>query len=299
MKQIKILSILALLFIFTISCKNSEKQNSKDRGLPTIEGPYLGQKPPGLTPEPFAPGIVTTKGLEDGGVFSPDMDEFYFIRKRLDNKKMESVIYKQKNNRWLETVDAQLFYPFFAPDGKTMHLGKRYKERTDTGWSEIKSLGSPFEEISIMSLSASSKGTYVFDERRPDDDGVLRYSRLVDGKREAPRPFSKEINSGTRNSHPFIAPDESYIMWDGIKDSGFGSVDLYISFRQQDGSWGAAINLGDKINTDAYEAGAKITPDGKYLFFVRVITSTIDDPYSDIDIFWVDAQIIETFRPKQ
>ena len=149
-----------------------------------------------------------------------------------------------------------------------------------------------------MSLSASLKGTYAFDERRPDDDGVLRYSRLIDGKREAPKPFNKEINSGTRNSPPFIAPDESYMIWDGIKDSRFGNVDLYISFRQQDGSWAAAINLGDKINTDAYESSPKITPDGKYLFFVRVVTSTIEDPYSDIDLFWVDAEFIERLRPK-
>jgi CubicO group peptidase (beta-lactamase class C family) len=277
------------------------KSDGQDKS-PVLEGPYLGQKLPGLTPEPFAPGLITTNGIEDGGVFTTAMDAFYFIRERQDTNKMEAVMYKQKNNRWHETVllgkDAQPFYPCFAPDGKTMHLGKRYKERTDTGWSTVKSLGAPFEEINIMSLSSSLKGTYVIDERRPDDDGILRYSRLVDGKREAPKPFSKAINSGTRNSHPYIAPDESYMMWDGIKDSGFGSVDLYISFRQQDGSWGAAINMGDKINTDAYEAGAKVTPDGKYLFFVRVVTSTPEDPYADIDIFWVDAQIIETLRPK-
>jgi len=269
-------------------------------GLAIIEGPYLGQQPPGLTAEPFAPGIITTKSFEDGGVFTPNMDEFYFLRERPD-KKLESIVYRQRNNRWHKTArlgeDAKPFYPFFAPDGKTMHMGKRYKVRTDTGWSEPKSLGSPFEEIGIMSLSASLNGTYAFDERGTDGDGVLRYSQLVDGKREAPTPFGKEINSGTRNSHPFIAPDESYIMWDGIKDSGFGSVDLYISFRQQDGSWGAAINMGDRINTEAYEAGPKVTPDGKYLFFVRVVESTAENPYSDIDIFWADAEIIETLRP--
>ncbi len=277
----------------------SGKIDKQDK-LPVLEGPYLGQKPPGKIPEPFAPGIVSTKGYDDGGVFSPDMNEFHFVRERQDNKKMESVIYQQKDNQWLEvasSADERPFYPFFAPDGKTMHVGKRYKERTNTGWSELKNLGSPFEEIAIMSLSTSLKGTYAFDERSADDDGMLRYSRLVDGKREAPKLFNKEINSGTRNAHPFIAPDESYMIWDGIKDSGFGSVDLYISFRLHDGSWGSAINLGDKINTDAYEAGAKITPDGKYLFFVRVVASTAEDPYADIDIFWVDADIIEDFRP--
>ncbi len=273
----------------------SERSNAQD-GLSALEGPYVGQKPPGLTPEPFAPGIVTTKGFDDGGVFSTDMDEFHFIRVGQDNK-IESVIYKQKNNRWFETVnkDTRLFYPFFAPDGNAIYFGKQYMERTDTGWSKVKNLASPFDEIEIMSLSVSLSGTYAFDERRPDDDGILRYSQLIDGKRETPRPFSKKINSGTRNSHPFIAPDESFIMWDGIKDSGFGNVDLYISFRQQDDSWGAAINMGNKINTEAYEAGPKVTPDGKYLFFVRNMGS---DKFENVDIFWVDAKIIDTLRPK-
>lgn len=85
-------------------------------------------------------------------------------------------------------------------------------------------------------------------------------------------------------------------MWDGIKDSGFGNVDLYISFRQHDGSWGDAINMGDKINTDAYEAGPKVTPDGKYLFFVRNMGS---DKFENVDIFWVGAHIIETLRPRK
>ncbi|KTF16658.1 PD40 domain-containing protein [Pseudoalteromonas sp. H105] len=282
--------ILSALMVSSVS-------QAKDN-LPVLEGPYLGQKPPGLMPEPFAQGIVTTEGFDDGGVFSPDMDEFYFIRKRIDNNKFETVIYKQEGNQWVETIskESRPFYPFFSPDGKTMHLGKQYRERTDTGWSEIKNIEVSFSEINIMSLSTSLKGTYAIDERHPEEHGLLRYSRLIGGKREAPKPFSKEINSGTRNSHPFIAPDESYIMWDGIKDSGFGNVDLYISFRQHDGSWGDAINMGDKINTDAYEAGPKVTPDGKYLFFVRNMGS---DKFENVDIFWVDAHIIETLRPRK
>ena len=179
-----------------------------------------------------------------------------------------------------------------SPDGKTMHLGKRYRVRTDDSWSELKSLGSPFEDIGIMRLTASLKGTYVFDEATRDGNGVIRYSRLIDGKRDEPRPFGKEINSGKWNAHPFIAPDESYIIWDGERDSGFGNSDIFISFRQRDGSWGAAINLGDKINTGAEEAGGYVTPDGKYLFFNRHVSP------ENADIYWVDAQIIETLRPK-
>jgi hypothetical protein len=149
-------------------------------------------------------------------------------------------------------ISPRVGQPFIAPDGNTLHLGKKYMERTMDGWSEMKRLGSPFEEIRIMRLTASAQGTYVFDEVGNDGDGVLRYSRLVDGKREEPKPLSDVINAGTWNAHPFIAPDESFILWDCKRDDGFGNSDIYVSFRQADDSWGEAINLGESINTEAW-----------------------------------------------
>jgi hypothetical protein len=152
-------------------------------------------------------------------------------------------------------------------------------------------------EIPIMRLTASTKGTYVFDAM---GEGVLRYSRLIDGTREVPRLFNEEINSGTANAHPFIAADESYILWDSRRASGYGDADIYISFREQDGSWGKPINMGDKVNTERSEGGARVTPDGKYLFFGRNMGKLKPtDKYDDSDIFWVDAQVIEDLRPKQ
>lgn len=286
MKRICISIILPLSILIITGRSYSQDE------FPVLKGPYLGQKPPGLIPEAFAPGIVTTEHFEFSGVFTPDMKEFYVIREK--NKKQEFVVFQYKNNRWRESViSPRVGQPFIAPDGRTMHLGTRYKERTEAGWSEIKSLGSPFEDIEIMRLTASSKGTYVFDEiGSKDGDGVIRYSRLIDGKREEPRVLSKEINTGKFNAHPFIASDESYLVWDGRRDSGYGNSDLYISYRQQDGSWGGAINLGDKINTDAWEASASVTPDSKYLFFHRMISP------GNVDIFWVDAKIIENLKPK-
>jgi hypothetical protein len=293
----KPINIFTALLIFISASGNSY---SRDK-LAIPDGPYLGQKPPGLTPEPFAPGIVSTADWQVSGVFTPDLNEFYFIREvgeDEENKKMEFVVIQNKNNQWQESViSPRVGTPFIAPDGKTMHLGRRYMERTDAGgWSEIKSLGAPFEDIPIMKLTASAKGTYVFDEMKPE--GVIRYSRLIDGKREGPQPFGQAINSGKSNAHPFIAPDESYILWDSRRDSGLGNADIYISFRQQDGSWGEAINLGDKVNTATSESGARVTPDGKYLFFNRNMGFTNSDKYEDVDIFWVDAQVIDKLRPK-
>ena len=260
---------------------------------PVLEGPYLGQKTPGLTPEVFAPGIISTKGWEYGVVFAPDMKEVYFIRK-VDGEtepKQEFVVFENKNNRWHERViSPRVGTPTFSPDGKTMHLGRSYKERTASGWSEKKRLGPDFEDIRIMRMTSSAKGSYVLDEA--EDNSVLRYSRLVDGRREAPKPLPKVINTGKYNAHPFIAPDESYLIWDGQRGSEVRNADIFISFRQPDGSWGEAIKMGDTINTGASEFAASVTPDGKYLFFNRKMGP------GNPDTFWVDAQVIEALRPK-
>ena len=278
-------------FIQNLMPTISEISDNQDK-LPVLEGPYIGQKPPGLTPEVFAPSLASTEHRDWGGSFSPDMKEYYFGRRNNTSGQSTSVVFKSKNNRWHETVLGPKENGFISPDGKIMHVGKQYRKRTNEGWSELKSLGSAFEDIRIMRLTASAKGTYVFDEATSDGNGVLRYSRLLNGKREAPRPLSKEINTGKWTAHPFIAPDESYIIWDSENDGGYGDSDMYISFRQRDGSWGDATNFGDKINTEGEDGGGYVTPDGKYLFFCRRCSPP------DFEIMWVDAQIIENLRPK-
>ena len=265
----------------------------KDGEFSALEDRYLGQKPPGLTPEVFAPGIVSTEHHEWGPFFTPDMKEFYFSRRNNKSGKDSHLVFKFENNRWHESEAEHGVSGEISPDGKTMFYTNQYRERTDGGWSELKSLGSAFEDIDIMRLTTSSKGTYVFDEYAKDGNFVLRYSRLINGVRETPKPLSKEINTGKQNVHPFIAPDESYILWDSKRDDGYGGSDIYVSFRQGNGSWGAAINLGDKVNTSTSQRGGYVTPDGKYLFFFGPAST------GKGDVFWVDAQIIENLRPKQ
>ncbi len=279
---------IVLLFSLLAFSSNSYGQDE----FPVLEGPYLGQKPPGLTPEVFAPDIVSTEHHEWGSIFSPDMKEFYFSRRNNKSGKDSHFVLKSENNRWHESEVEPGVGGSISPDGKTMFYTNQYRERTDEGWSELKSLGPAFENIDIMRLTTSSKGTYVFDEYAKDGNFVLRYSRLINGVRETPKPLSKEINTGKQNVHPFIAPDESYILWDSKRDDGYGGSDIYVSFRQENGSWGTAINLGDKVNTSTSQRGGYVTPDGKYLFFMSPAST------GKGDMFWVDAQIIEKLRSK-
>ena len=299
MRKSYILMMFVGSFLFTACNTQTNQQVNADSS--TLEGPYLGQKPPGLTPKVFAPGLVTTEDWGDAGKFSPDMNTFYVGRWRVVDDKVErkSIEFRRIDNQWQEYEDPDgKRTPSFSPDGKTMYFGSKYQELTEAGWSEEKSLGAAFEEIRIMSLNSSGKGMLVLDEIGNNGDGIIRYSKLVDGKREDPKPFPKEINTGTWNAHPYIAPDESFIMWDGERETGFGNSDCYISFQLEDGSWSEAINLGSEINTEAEEGGPRITPDGKYLFFNRMIPILGKDREAQSDLFWVDAKVIENLKPK-
>lgn len=284
--------ILTLVCALSLNACNTKKQNSKDSESLTIVSPYLGQKPPGLIPKLFAPDIIRTEFREGASAFTPDLKEFYFRRRGGEYKNNTLVVMQYKDNRWIESVvPTRAYPPFFSTDGEIMYLASKYREKTNLGWSEVKSLGPMIDkdEWGIMRLTASARGSYVFDDYKND---ILRISTVNDGKREEPKLLPKEINKGKWIAHPFIASDESYLIWDAEREGGYGDNDLYISFRQQDGSWGSAINLGDKINSEFEDSIGNVSPDGKYFFFVRSFGG------DKADIYWMDTQFIETLRPK-
>jgi len=297
MKNIYFILTLGLV-LFLNGC-NTIKQHSKDNDSLVVANRYFGEKPPGLQPKLFAPAIVSPEGLFDSGSFSPDMKEFYFTRK---NGKYTFFVIRYENNSWGQESETDIRWPLFSADGNMMYTGKEYRERTDAGWSEPKSAGMFLKE-QAHGLSVSSNGTYYFGFYRKEDmgNGSIRYSRLINGKRENPVKMSTEINTGRYLAHPFIAPDESYLMWDAEREGGYGNNDCYISFRQKDGSWGAAINMGAQINTASNEGSPSVTHDGKYFFFKRGNWKTKKDgsTYYVGENYWMDAQVIENLRPKQ
>ena len=69
------------------------------------------------------------------------------------------------------------------------------------------------------------------------------------------------------------------------RPNGYGSVDLYISFKDENDNWANAKNMGELINTKDIEFAPRLSPDGNYLFFNR-----------GASIFWVSTQSFEQLR---
>ncbi len=275
----------------------TEKSKSKKDISSSEENLYFGYKPPGLTPEIFVAKKNTSRDWKLGNEVSLDMKEFYFTYS--GNNPFESPVVVYRNEGSSYRVNKYNF-KHNPSDNNILYSRWNYIERTDSGWSKIKSLGPMFdrEDWGIMVMSVSSKGTFVFDDYKSND--VIRMSRIIDGKREEPKLLGKHINTGKWTAHPFIAPDESFLIWGSERKDGYGMSDNYISFRQQDDTWGPAINMGEKINSELVENGASLTPDGKYLLFGRSEEKVNEDgsTYWETIRYWVDAKIIENLRPE-
>lgn len=280
-----------------------------------LYGDYLGQTPPGDTPIVFARGIVSTE-LQNHGFpsFTPDGNEVFWQanrRPRNDSEKWsaQSMIMRRIGGRWTTpAVSSYGHTPVVSPDGKRLYFGSAgekddpyfYQKQDDT-WKEGKSIGiiSRFPELKfVYNLSVTRNGTLYFISYREglgtrNSYGIFRME-LINGEYAKPELLPASINMpGALNWTPFIAPDESYLIFSSNREGSLDEYgDLYICFRKSDGSWTDVISLGATINSNQQERFPAISPDGKYLFFTRWT------PDYDEDIFWVSTKIIDKLREK-
>lgn len=78
-----------------------------------------------------------------------------------------------------------------------------------------------------------------------------------------PGNINTSQNEGAQN----ISQDGEWLIFTGCNfPNGFGSCDLYISYLTPQG-WSEAENLGDVINTEAWESAPSLSPDKRDLYF--------------------------------
>ena len=271
-----------------------------------LQGPYLGQTPPGLEPKVFAPGIVSTAGnLEFAITFSPDGKEAYFTRRRNGGGQNTIMVTRWEKDGWSAPEEAAFCKgfptnePHVTPDGNKLYFGCQRQrpgaDRADYGiWVTERTAGGGWGEPRYhgpgMYVSASRTGDlYMTDISNSAGEGIVRYP-FVGGMFGQPEKLGGGVNAPRNGDHAFIAPDENLIVFDSYFRPGGqgGEGDLWVCFKKPDGIWTDALNLGDKINTPATNFCPSLSPDGKFLFF-----STCRD------IAWVSAEVVERLRPKE
>ncbi|RIV17353.1 hypothetical protein DYU11_32205 [Fibrisoma montanum] len=274
-------------------------------------GPYMGQESPGREAKLFAPGVVSKEGrYEYGSYFSNDGKEFYYAV--IINGKPQIWVSRLEDTRWTdpEVVLASDKYeyndPFLSPDGKRLFFisdraldgqGDKkdfdiwYVERKDNGWSEPISSGPAINtDKNEYYMSFTTDGTMYFSSNGEGESPAnknynIRFAKFSGGQFQPSQKLGDSVNSEYYEADVFVSPDEQYVIFCAERPDGMGQGDLYISFKDEQGQWQKAKNMGKAINTDKYEFCPFVSSDGKYLFFSR-----------DGDIFWISAELIHTLN---
>ncbi len=121
-------------------------------------------------------------------------------------------------------------------------------------------------DLYISCLADNGKSLYLSKDNDNESD---IYVSKYDGTRwSAAEPVKgRNINTKYWESHASVTRDGSAMIFASDRPGGQGGLDLYISYRKDNGSWGNPVNLGPEINTPFNEDRAFLIDNGKQLFF--------------------------------
>ena len=306
MKQIRISFLLVIVTL--ISCQDKEKSNLT----------LLDNQKPTTTPTIFAPNIISLDKYSEASItFNPDMNELFFQRKVSIEGSHNIYTMKLIDGKWSEPKLASFsaglehleLHPRLSQKGDRLYFGSRrplndstestgfrqWQVENNNGIWGVPKLLLPelFDDKWIMCVSPTMNGNLYFTSKEKEDkmeNEANYYTMNNNGRYGSILRMNETVNfPGKWRAHPFIAPDESYIIFDAettdIPDNG----DLFISFNNS-GTWSKVRSLGSKINTEMSETCATVSPNGKYLFFQRGAERKGEDgsTYWESDIYWVD-----------
>jgi len=286
--------------------KNMEKEN-----FPVLKGPYLGQKAPGMVPEIFALEIISTEHSEGSSGFAHNGTVFIF--QRFINRECHTYMMTRENNVWstpeLIPFWKQLIHNgdfVISPDDSTMfyQVKRQVSDRLDSDIWQVEIgqknfsgrhvLPAPINTSKNESFASQTRnGDLYFFSQRHGGIGQfdLYMSEYKNGIYMEPINLNR-LNTPFHEWDPYIDPDERYLIFCSTRPGGMGRDDLYISFKNKENQWCDPIHMGDLINSSNSENRPYATNDGRFFYYTS-------SKRGNRDIYWVDAKIIETLKPKE
>ncbi|NOZ47461.1 MAG: hypothetical protein GXO79_11870 [Chlorobi bacterium] len=176
------------------------------------------------------------------------------------------------------------YNPFITDDGEKMVFTsnrkyvKEYEEYYNSGyiaekkkskWGSVKELSSNTLEDKAETVGFTYEGNDILlhlDGYNSDNDIKVAKKK----GREYYYAFdelSKAINTEYIEDGACMTADEKTVYFASDRPGGFGGMDIYVTHKQQNGTWSKPENLGNVINTEYDENFPNVTSDGKTMYF--------------------------------
>jgi hypothetical protein len=276
---------------------------------------FLGQERPQQTAIPFAPEVLSTEYLVHSSLnFSPQSDELYWSA-LLDGGPEETLLFSAFDGVTLGWPERMLsltglndhgpavshdgdkiffgsFKPFPNEDSDSV-FGVWYVERVGQSWSMPQAVTATLDTVrSVGQVSVASSGNLYFAGRSlGETEPKLYWSELVNGEYVASEQLVGPVNRADAMD-PYVDPEERFILFASSEiGNSYGIIDLYISRRMGDGSWGEPVNLGEQVNSEHFERFPSMSRDMNYVFFVRAIGDQY--PSENTDFYWISSDVLQ------
>jgi len=158
-------------------------------------------------------------------------------------------------------------------EGEKMEDDGQYNEdiyisyRENNSWQKARGISMNIntdEHEATISISPDGNQIFIYNS---EDAGTILVSYLTGDQWSVPIPLGENINTKYRETHATMTADGKYLYFTSDRPGGYGGLDIYVSEKQEDGTWGKAVNLGPGINTEFDEEGPFIHYDGVSLYF--------------------------------
>ncbi|WP_408041651.1 TolB-like translocation protein [Tenacibaculum amylolyticum] len=244
---------------------------------------FLTSEIPSNTPIPFKQDLVPTDKLIHKGMFSPDLQEYYYTVSDKKFEKFDVYMIEKSNGKWSEPKKAFFNSSYsehgmsFSPDGNTLYFSSTRptfidgvpttwhiwkSEKMNGKWTSPVFVDIPNLKHKLVSHpTCTNSGTLYFHASDLDYSNMHVYrSRNISNVFQEAEKIS--INPKTGACTPFVSPNENYLIFASLGNQ----LDLMISFSNENGKWLPPKKLNDTIN-DFGQGNPYITPDNKFLFY--------------------------------
>jgi Tol biopolymer transport system component len=237
---------------------------------------------PASSPTVFVQEGVSLPNEESAPTFMPDGNVVYLA----DNNTIR--FSKLASGRWTKPIVAPFsgqwkdWDPFITPDGKRlifvsdrplagMPQDKPQKNNqlwyvdhlSGDSWSQPRHFDAPVNVngFNDYAPSVSRSGTLCFCSRGREGNKRMNayYTKWLGDHYDNPKLLV--LNGDNDVFDPYIAPDESYIIFGSNKN-------LCISYRHGD-TWSAGQKLSAQVNNGNFNGGPYVSPDGKMLYYAQ------------------------------
>lgn len=138
----------------------------------------------------------------------------------------------------------------------------------DSSWTEPIRLEfcEPQRNEATVAVSTDERRVYIYEDN--DGNGDIYYTDFYTAKfNEIEKLKDKEVNTEYWESHSMVSSDGTKLFIASDRPGGYGGRDIYLSKKNNDGTWSKPENLGPTINGPKDDDAPFVSVDNKQLYF--------------------------------